>query len=108
MKKPSGINLSVKSLRGIFKRLTDIKLSLVLIIILFPFWIIITAAIIIDSRGSIVFKQRRVGINSAYFNMYKFRTMKEGTIDLPAEELPDRDNKVTRIGKFLRRFSIDE
>jgi O-antigen biosynthesis protein WbqP len=108
MKKSSGIDLSKRSLRDFFKRFTDIIFSLIIIIILFPFWIIITAAIIIDSRGSIVFKQKRVGINSGYFDMYKFRTMKEGTIDLPAEELPDRDKKVTRTGKFLRRFSIDE
>jgi O-antigen biosynthesis protein WbqP len=108
MKKPSGINLSKRSPRIFFKRLTDIKFSLILIFILFPFWIIIAFAIIIDSRGSIIFKQKRVGINSGYFDMYKFRTMKEGTIDLPAEELPDRANKVTRIGRFLRRFSIDE
>jgi O-antigen biosynthesis protein WbqP len=108
MKKSSGIDLSKRSSRDFFKRFTDIIFSLIIIIILFPFWIIITAAIIIDSRGSIVFKQKRVGINSGYFDMYKFRTMKEGTVDLPAEELPDRDKKVTRTGKFLRRFSIDE
>jgi len=68
----------------------------------------IAVAIKINSPGRKVFPQKRVGLNSKYFNMYKFRTMKEGTIDLPAEELPDRENMVTGVGKFLRRFSIDE
>jgi len=108
MKKSSGIDLSKKSPRNLLKRLTDITFSTILILILAPFWALVIIAIAADSRGSIIFRQRRVGINSGYFDMYKFRTMKTGTIDLPAEELPDRENKVTRVGKFLRRFSIDE
>ncbi|MBM3706458.1 MAG: sugar transferase [Actinobacteria bacterium] len=108
MKKSSGIDLSKKSPRNLLKRLTDITFSTILILILAPFWTLVIIAIAADSRGSIIFRQRRVGINSGYFDMYKFRTMKTGTIDLPAEELPDRENKVTRVGKFLRRFSIDE
>ena len=108
MKKSSGIDLSRKSPRKLLKRLTDITFSIILIAILAPFWVLVAVAILIDSRGGIIFKQKRVGINSGYFDMYKFRTMRPGTVDLPAEELPDRENKVTRVGKFLRRFSIDE
>ncbi|MBN1299463.1 MAG: sugar transferase [Actinobacteria bacterium] len=108
MKKSSGIDLSKSASRLFCKRITDIIFSIILIILISPFWLIITIAIIIDSRGSIVFKQQRVGLYSINFNIYKFRTMKSGTIDLPAEELPDRENKVTRVGRFLRRFSIDE
>ncbi|MBM3699527.1 MAG: sugar transferase [Actinobacteria bacterium] len=108
MKKSSGIDLSKSRSRNLLKRITDIIFSLILILLFLPFWILITIAIIIDSRGSIVFMQERVGRFSINFNMYKFRTMKQGTIDLPAEELVDRESKVTRVGKFLRRFSIDE
>jgi len=108
MKKSSGIDLSKNTFRNWCKRITDITFSLIIISILSPFWLMIAIAIKIDTPGRIVFKQERAGLNSKYFNMYKFRTMKEGTIDLPAEELPDRENKVTRVGKFLRRFSMDE
>lgn len=108
MKKSSGIDLSKSRSRNLLKRVSDIIFSLILILLFLPFWLLIAAVIIIDSRGSIVFKQGRVGRYSINFNMYKFRTMKEGTIDLPAEELLDRESKVTRAGSFLRRFSIDE
>jgi len=108
MKKPSGTDLSKSKFRNACKRITDIIFSLKLTAILSPFWLFTAIAIKMDSPGRIVFKQERVGLNSKHFNMYKFRTMKEGTVDLPAEKLPDREKKVTRVGKFLRRFSIDE
>jgi O-antigen biosynthesis protein WbqP len=108
MKKLSGIDLSKNRSRNLLKRATDILFSLIFIILFLPFWFLIAAAIKIDSRGSIIFKQERVGRCSINFNMYKFRTMKQGTIDLPAEELPDRESMVTKVGSFLRRFSIDE
>jgi lipopolysaccharide/colanic/teichoic acid biosynthesis glycosyltransferase len=90
------------------KRSSDLIFAIILIIILIPLWIIISILIKIDSRGSVFFLQKRVGLNSQYFNIIKFRSMREGTIDLPAEELRERGKKVTRIGRFLRRFSIDE
>jgi O-antigen biosynthesis protein WbqP len=108
MKKTSGTDLSKNHFRLSLKRITDVVFSLILMAVFFPFWVAISISIKIDSSGPIVFKQKRVGLYSNYFNMYKFRTMKQGTVDLPAEELPDREKKVTVVGKFLRRFSIDE
>jgi O-antigen biosynthesis protein WbqP len=95
-------------IRKFLKRSFDLIVAIILTIILIPLWIIISILIKIDSPGSVFFLQRRVGLNSQYFNIIKFRSMKVGTIDLPAEKLQDRENKVTRVGKFLRRFSIDE
>ena len=108
MKKSSGIDLTKNKFRSFLKRFTDIIFYLILILFFSPIFLLISIAIKLDSPGRIVFKQQRVGLNSTYFDMYKFRTMKEGTVDLPAEDLPERDKKVTRVGKFLRRFSLDE
>jgi len=95
-------------IRKFLKRSFDICIAVILIIIFLPLWIIISLLIKIDSPGSVFFLQKRVGLDSQYFNIIKFRSMREGTIDLPAEELKDREKLVTKIGKFLRRFSIDE
>lgn len=92
----------------IVKRTLDVGISVILIILFIPFWIIIPLVIKIDSQGSILFKQKRVGINSRYFTIFKFRTMKEGTPDIPTDELKDNSYLNTGVGKFLRRSSIDE
>ena len=95
-------------IRKFLKRSFDICIAVIMIMIFLPLWIIISILIKIDSPGSIFFLQKRVGLGSQYFNIIKFRSMREGTIDLPAEELKDREKKVTKTGKWLRRFSIDE
>src|SRR4030067_1347483 len=92
----------------IVKRTLDVGISVILIILFIPFWIIIPLVIKIDSQGSILFKQKRVGINSTYFTIFKFRTMKEGTPDIPTDELENQEKLNTRVGMFLRRFSLDE
>jgi O-antigen biosynthesis protein WbqP len=95
-------------MRVIIKRWFDVIFSLAIIILLIPLWIIVPIAIKIDSPGRVIFKQKRVGRNSRYFTMYKFRSMKEGVPDLPAEEVEDHRKFYTRFGAFLRRFSLDE
>ena len=90
------------------KRSFDIAFSIIWILVLTPFWIAIPIAIKIDSPGRVFFIQKRVGRNSELFNMYKFRSMKEGTPDMPAEKVPDHKEFYTRFGSFLRRFSLDE
>jgi O-antigen biosynthesis protein WbqP len=92
----------------ITKRIFDIVFSIILIILFIPFWIIIPILIKIDSPGRVIFKQKRVGLNSGYFTIYKFRTMKEGTPDIPTDRLKNQSNLNTRIGRILRRLSIDE
>ena len=95
-------------MRVAVKRCFDVAASALAIIILTPLWIIVPILIKIDSPGRIIFKQKRVGRGSKYFTMYKFRSMKEGVPDLPAEEVEDHSKMYTRFGAFLRRFSLDE
>lgn len=94
-----------------FKRIFDIFFSIFLIILFIPLWIVIPIIIKIDSKGRVIFKQKRIGLNSNYFTIYKFRSMKEGTPDIPTDVLKSQQNQIllyTRVGKFLRRYSIDE
>lgn len=91
------------------KRLIDITLSLVGILLLSPLFVIIIIAIKIESRGPILFKQKRVGINKKHFNILKFRTMRTDTPkDTPTHLLANPDLYITKIGKFLRKTSLDE
>ncbi|MGO4499657.1 sugar transferase [Paenibacillus sp. 2RAB27] len=91
------------------KRLIDVLLSLIGIIILLPVFFILIVAIKMDSRGPVLFKQKRVGINKSYFNILKFRTMRMDTPkDTPTHLLERPDQYITRMGKFLRKTSLDE
>ncbi len=92
----------------ITKRILDVIFSIIFIILFIPLWIIIPLLIKIDSPGNVIFKQKRIGINSGYFTIYKFRTMKEGTPDIPTDRLKNQEDLNTRVGTFLRRLSIDE
>ncbi len=91
------------------KRIIDIILSLFGIIILSPVFLILVIAIKLDSKGSILFKQKRVGIHKKHFNILKFRTMRIDTPkDIPTHMLENPEQWITRIGKFLRKTSLDE
>ena len=92
-----------------FKRGIDIILSLIGCIILSPVLLIICIAIKVDSRGPILFKQKRVGIHKQLFPMLKFRTMYTDTPkDMPTHLLADPDRYITKVGRFLRKTSLDE
>ncbi|WP_041595931.1 sugar transferase, partial [Halanaerobium hydrogeniformans] len=91
-----------------FKRLFDFILSIFLIICLAPFLIIIAILIRLESKGSPIFAQERVGQDSNPFTIYKFRTMRIDTPDVPTNEFNDRDKYITKMGKFLRVTSLDE
>lgn len=90
------------------KRLTDIFITLLAL----PFVgvVMIVAAILIklDTQGPVLYTQQRVGLNGEFFEIYKFRTMLVGTPALPTEEMMKLPSRVTRVGKVLRKFSIDE
>ncbi len=91
------------------KRLIDLLLSLIGLVILSPFILILIIAIKLDSRGPILFKQKRVGINKTYFNILKFRTMRIDTPkDTPTHLLENPEQYITKVGKFLRKTSLDE
>jgi len=92
-----------------FKRLIDIILSFSALIILSPAFLILVIAIKIDSKGPVLFKQKRVGIHKGHFNILKFRTMRIDTPkDCPTHLLEDPDQWITKVGKFLRKTSLDE
>lgn len=91
------------------KRVLDFILSLLALIILSPVFLILVAAIKLDSKGPALFRQKRVGINKTHFNILKFRTMKIDTPkDMPTHLLENPDQYITKVGKFLRKTSLDE
>jgi O-antigen biosynthesis protein WbqP len=90
------------------KRLIDIVLSLVGIIVLIPFFIIIGIIIYVDDPGPIFFKQKRVGKHKTLFWLHKFRSMKVKTPDIPTHMLDNPEQYITRAGKIIRKLSIDE
>lgn len=92
-----------------FKRAIDIVLSFFGLIILFPVFLILSILIVIDDPGPIFFTQKRVGLNKTFFKLHKFRSMKMSTPhDTPTHLLEDPDQYITKIGKFLRKSSLDE
>jgi O-antigen biosynthesis protein WbqP len=91
------------------KRLIDIILSLIGLVALSPIYLILIIAIKLDSKGPVLFKQKRVGINKAHFNILKFRTMRIDTPkDTPTHLLENPEQCITKMGKFLRKTSLDE
>lgn len=90
------------------KRLTDFIISASALVVLAPILILIALAIKLDSKGPIIFKQRRVGQNGEFFEIYKFRTMRTGTPDLPTDQMLKLPSPITRVGNFLRKTSLDE
>lgn len=91
------------------KRLIDIILSSLGLILLSPIFLIIIISIKLNSPGPVFFKQKRVGIEKKYFNILKFRTMRIDTPkDTPTHLLENPDQWITEVGKFLRRTSLDE
>lgn len=91
------------------KRLIDFVISLIALILLSPLFLILIIAIKIDSKGPVLFKQKRVGRHKSYFNILKFRTMRIDTPkDTPTHMLGNPDYWITRVGKFLRKTSLDE
>lgn len=92
-----------------FKRVIDIILSLLGLIILTPTFMILILAIKLDSKGPVLFKQKRVGIHKGHFYILKFRTMSIDTPkDTPTHLLENPEQWITKVGKFLRKTSLDE
>src|SRR5690606_1288797 len=90
------------------KRVLDFSLSLIITICLSPVFLILCVLIKLDSKGPILFKQRRIGKDKKEFNILKFRTMKIDTPnDMPTHLLDKPDFYITKVGKFLRKTSLD-
>lgn len=91
------------------KRIIDTFLSAVGLVLLSPLFFLIIAAVKISSPGPVFFVQKRVGINKSHFNMLKFRTMRKDTPkDTPTHLLENPDAYITKVGKILRKSSLDE
>ena len=91
------------------KRLVDILLSGCGILVLAPVYLLLAIAIKIDDPGPVFFRQKRVGLHKTHFEIMKFRTMKmETPRDVPTHLLQNPEQYITRMGKFLRKTSLDE
>ena len=91
------------------KRIIDIALSGIGLVVLSPVYLIVIIAIKIDDPGPVLFTQKRVGRNKKYFKLHKFRSMKMSTPhDVPTHMLDNPDQYITKVGRLMRRTSIDE
>ena len=91
----------------IAKRIFDFTLSLVMSLVFLPFIVLVGIMIKIDSPGKVFFLQKRVTTNGKVFKIFKFRTMKENSEKLSGVTI-DNDPRITKLGKYLRKFRIDE
>ena len=91
------------------KRLFDITVSVIAILVLMPLWIVLSILIMVDSTGGVVYRQERIGRNGKPFLIVKFRTM---TVDADNFNqlltVGDQDIRITRVGYYLRKFKLDE
>ena len=91
------------------KRGLDFFAALMGLLILSPVLLVLAGAVKLDSRGPVLFRQKRVGIHKTYFHILKFRTMRTDTPgDMPTHLLKNPEQYITRMGRFLRRTSLDE
>lgn len=91
------------------KRVIDFDLTLIATIVLMPLIVLLSLLIKLDSKGPILFKQKRIGKNKAPFYIFKFRTMKIDTPkDMPTHMLENPESYITNMGAFLRKTSLDE
>ncbi len=90
------------------KRILDVIISFSGLVVLLPFMILIALAIKIDSKGEVIFKQKRLGANKKEFIVYKFRTMITDAYQIGGANSYDGDPRITKVGTFLRKTSLDE
>lgn len=112
-------DIKAKKIQYMIKRFMDIILSIIGIILLLPVFLIVFIAIKVDSKGPAVFKQIRIGKNHKPFTIYKFRTMvvnaeQKRELEIDPENIENfvfqsrSDNRITKVGAFLRGTSLDE
>jgi exopolysaccharide biosynthesis polyprenyl glycosylphosphotransferase len=90
------------------KRIMDIAIALFLLVLTLPLLLVTAIAIKLDSKGSVFYNQRRVGLYSRTFTMYKFRSMQSDAEKNGPQWAKKNDSRITRVGKIIRRFRIDE
>lgn len=90
------------------KRFFDIFFSFLGILLLSPFLLLITLGVKLSSKGTVLYYQKRVGKNNVEFNLFKFRTMTAGADKLGLLTIGGRDQRITKIGYYLRKYKLDE
>lgn len=100
--------LARNALCPLLKRLLDLGLSVFALILLAPAYALIALAIVLDSPGPVLFRQKRTGLNGRVFTILKFRTMRLADPDAEVRHATRDDNRITRVGRFLRETSLDE
>ncbi len=103
---PRGLRASSASAHA--KRMIDVTGAALLIVMLAPLLLLVSLLIVLDSRGPVIFKQRRTGLGGVPFFILKFRTMSVCEDGAEVKQAVANDPRVTRIGRFLRTTSIDE
>jgi putative colanic acid biosysnthesis UDP-glucose lipid carrier transferase len=94
--------------RGVVKRVTDVGFSALILLLLLPLLVLIALAIRLSSRGPIIFTQRRYGLDGREIGVYKFRTMRVTEDGAYIRQASKTDSRITRVGRVLRRSSMDE
>ena len=90
------------------KRLFDVISSIIGLLCLSPIFVVVAIIIVFENYGPVFYKQQRVGLNGCLFDMYKFRSMKINADKIGPYFTSDNDPRITRVGKWIRRLSIDE
>lgn len=91
------------------KRLFDVGVAATALLLLMPLWVVLSVLILLDSKGGVLYKQERIGRDGCPFGIYKFRTMISGADKKGALlTVGTRDERITRVGYYLRKFKLDE
>ena len=100
--------LRKKNFSLFWKRVFDIVVSSLMLLILLPFFLILSLTIVIDSRGGVFYRQERVTQYGKHFRIFKFRTMVKDADKKGALVTVGNDSRITRVGKFIRKLRLDE
>ena len=100
--------LRKKNFSLFWKRIFDIVVSSLMLLILLPFFLILSLAIVIDSRGGVFYRQERVTQYGKHFRIFKFRTMVKNADKKGTLVTVGNDSRITRVGKFIRKLRLDE
>ena len=100
--------LQKRKLSLFIKRVFDIFASIIGLVFFSPIFIILGIAIKLDSKGPIFYKQERITTNNKKFKIYKFRTMVQNADKIGSLVTVGNDNRITKVGKFIRKFRLDE
>lgn len=90
------------------KRIFDLVFSLIGILVLSPFYVVISLLIVFTSRGGVLYKQERIGKGGVIFKVLKFRTMRPDSFSKGALTVGSRDPRITSVGYYLRKYKLDE